>query len=89
MGAKMRTLTLLLTMTVVLSGCETVPPSGYYKEGGTYKDFMSDRFECLKVAANAYCMNVPLYNACMEQLGWAQNMPNGFHPQSGWIRGCK
>ncbi len=69
---------LLLAVLANLAGCV----SGFSKQGGTYEQYLADRFECLKAASGPYCVNGGLFNSCMNQKGWQEDS-NGYKPPQG------
>ncbi len=75
---------LMTAVLLSLAGCAT----GFSKPGATYEQYLADRFDCLKVASGAYCVNGGLFDSCMGQKGWSADS-NGFTPPKGSrVRAC-
>jgi hypothetical protein len=62
---------------LALSACASV--SGFAKSGGSYDEYLADRFACMKIASGPRCANDGLYVSCMAQKGWRQGS-EGFRP---------
>jgi hypothetical protein len=65
---------------LIISGCAA---HGFAKPGATYNEYLTDRVECLKMSAARNCVNLPVFNSCMNQKGWNRQEEGGFTPPPG------
>ncbi len=73
--------TLAVFAVISAAGCTHLRFT-WSKPGGTYDQYLSDRFECFKQSPSRSepdKINPLLFKACMTARGWRQD-PNGYGP---------
>jgi hypothetical protein len=90
--------TVMLCFAIMIGGCATAPPLQLAKPGGSYQDFSTDRYECVKEASRPYSgayvnayggssssVVMPsrgVYLSCMAARGWHVVQSGGYVPET-------